>query len=167
MKMIKTLSLYIISMIPYLASSLILFFTFTYSQSTVTSQVNSIKDTLSMSDNQLYFFMGIIVLISNFLIFFFTFFVLKLLAFLFDRNRKAKDKDLFFSLLIGYTIANLAALILNDFFNISFDTLSYITPILDLVTFTALYYSFSKLKNITIVLSIVKLTIIVTGIIVG
>ncbi|HDH4185528.1 TPA: hypothetical protein PIX54_002718 [Staphylococcus aureus] len=167
MKMIKTLLLYIISMIPYLASSLILFFTFTYSQSNVTSQVNSIKDTLSMSDNQLYFFMGIIVLISNVLIFFFIFFVLKLIAFLFDRNRKAKDQDLFFSLLTGYTIANLAALILNDFFNISFETLSYITPILDLVTFTTLYYSFSKLKNITIVLSIVKLTIIITGIIVG
>lgn len=166
MKTIKTLSLYIISMIPYLASSFLLFFTFTYSQSTITSQVNSIKDTLSMSDNQLYFFMGIIVLISNVLIFFFTFFVLKLIAFLFDRGKKAKDKDLFFSLLIGYTIANLAALILNDFFNISFNTLSYITPIVDLVTFTVLYYSFSKLKNITIVLSIIKLIIIVIGIII-
>ena len=167
MKTIKTLSLYIISMIPYLASSLLLFFTFTYSQSTITNQVNSVKDTLNMSDNQLYFFMGIIALISNILIFFFTFFVLKLITFLFDSGRKTKDKDLFFSLLIGYTIANLTALIINDFFNISFNTLSYITPIVDLVTFTALYYSFSKLKNITITLSIIKLIIIVIGLIIG
>lgn len=55
MKTIKILSLYIISMIPYLASSLLLFFAFTYSDPTITSQVNSIKDTLSMTDNQLYF----------------------------------------------------------------------------------------------------------------
>jgi hypothetical protein len=163
MKTIKILSLYIISMIPYLASSLLLFFAFTYSDPTITSQVNSIKDTLSMTDNQLYFFIGLIVLIFNVLIFFFTFFVLKLIVSLFDRDRKAKDKDLFFSLLIGYTIANLATLIINDFFNVSFNTLSYIIPIVDLVIFIALYYLFSKLKSITIVLFIIKLIIIVIG----
>ncbi|HJF69010.1 MAG TPA: hypothetical protein K8V85_11905 [Staphylococcus kloosii] len=163
MKTIKILSLYIISMIPYLASSLLLFFAFTYSDPTITSQVNSIKDTLSMTDNQLYFFIGLIVLIFNVLIFFFTFFILKLIVSLFDRDRKAKDKDLFFSLLIGYTIANLATLIINDFFNVSFNTLSYIIPIVDLVIFIALYYLFSKLKSITIVLFIIKLIIIVIG----
>jgi hypothetical protein len=163
MKTIKILSLYIISMIPYLASSLLLFFAFTYSDPTITSQVNSIKDTLSMTDNQLYFFIGLIVLIFNVLIFFFTFFVLKLIVSLFDRDRKAKDKDLFFSLLIGYTIANLATLIINDFFNVSFNTLSYIIPIVDLIIFIALYYLFSKLKSITIVLFIIKLIIIVIG----
>ncbi|AVQ36995.1 hypothetical protein [Staphylococcus kloosii] len=163
MKTIKILSLYIISMIPYLASSLLLFFAFTYSDPTITSQVNSIKDTLSMTDNQLYFFIGLIVLIFNVLIFFFTFFVLKLIVSLFDRDRKAKDKDLFFSLLIGYTIANLATLIINDFFNVSFNTLSYIIPIVDLVIFIVLYYLFSKLKSITIVLFIIKLIIIVIG----
>lgn len=163
MKTIKILSLYIISMIPYLASSLLLFFAFTYSDPTITSQVNSIKDSLSMTDNQLYFFIGLIVLIFNVLIFFFTFFVLKLIVSLFDRDRKAKDKDLFFSLLIGYTIANLATLIINDFFNVSFNTLSYIIPIVDLVIFIVLYYLFSKLKSITIVLFIIKLIIIVIG----
>lgn len=163
MKTIKILSLYIISMIPYLVSSLLLFFAFTYSDPTITSQVNSIKDTLSMTDNQLYFFIGLIVLIFNVLIFFFTFFVLKLIVSLFDRDRKAKDKDLFFSLLIGYTIANLATLIINDFFNVSFNTLSYIIPIVDLVIFIVLYYLFSKLKSITIVLFIIKLIIIVIG----
>ncbi|MCD8877844.1 hypothetical protein [Staphylococcus kloosii] len=163
MKTIKILSLYIISMIPYLASSLLLFFAFTYSDPTITSQVNSIKDTLSMTGNQLYFFIGLIVLIFNVLIFFFTFFILKLIVSLFDRDRKAKDKDLFFSLLIGYTIANLATLIINDFFNVSFNTLSYIIPIVDLVIFIALYYLFSKLKSITIVLFIIKLIIIVIG----
>ena len=56
-------------MIPYLASSLLLFFAFTYSDPTITSQVNSIKDTLSMTDNQLYFFIGLIVLIFNVLIY--------------------------------------------------------------------------------------------------
>lgn len=166
MKTIKILSLYIISMIPYLASSLLLFFAFTYSDPTITSQVNSIKDTLSMTDNQLYFFIGLIVLIFNVLIFFFTFFVLKLIVSLFDRDRKAKDKDLFFSLLIGYTIANLATLIINDFFNVSFNTLSYIIPIVDLVIFIVLYYLFSKLKSITIVLFIIKLIIIVIGFII-
>jgi hypothetical protein len=163
MKTIKILSLYIISMIPYLASSLLLFFAFTYSDPSITSQVNSIKDTLSMTGNQLYFFIGLIVLIFNVLIFFFTFFILKLIVSLFDRDRKAKDKDLFFSLLIGYTIANLATLIINDFFNVSFNTLSYIIPIVDLVIFIALYYLFSKLKSITIVLFIIKLIIIVIG----
>jgi hypothetical protein len=166
MKTIKILSLYIISMIPYLASSLLLFFAFTYSDPTITSQVNSIKDTLSMTDNQLYFFIGLIVLIFNVLIFFFTFFVLKLIVSLFDRDKKAKDKDLFFSILISYTIANLATLIINDFFNISFNTLSYIIPIVDLVIFIALYYLFSKLKSITIVLFIIKLIIIVIGFII-
>jgi hypothetical protein len=166
MKTIKILSLYIISMIPYLASSLLLFFAFTYSDPTITSQVNSIKDTLSMTDNQLYFFIGLIVLIFNVLIFFFTFFVLKLIVSLFDRDRKAKDKDLFFSILISYTIANLATLIINDFFNVSFNTLSYIIPIVDLVIFIVLYYLFSKLKSITIVLFIIKLIIIVIGFII-
>jgi hypothetical protein len=166
MKTIKILSLYIISMIPFLASSLLLFFAFTYSDSTITSQVNSIKDTLSMTDNQLYFFICLIVLIFNVLIFFFTFFVLKLIVSLFDRGRKAKDKDLFFSILISYTIANLATLIINDFFNVSFNTLSYIIPIVDLVIFIALYYLFSKLKSITIVLFIIKLIIIVIGFII-
>lgn len=102
-------------------------------------------------------------MIFNVLIFFFTFFILKLIVSLFDRDRKAKDKDLFFSLLIGYTIANLATLIINDFFNVSFNTLSYIIPIVDLVIFIALYYLFSKLKSITIVLFIIKLIIIVIG----
>ena len=163
MKIIKKLSLYLASMIPYLASALLLFYTFTASQSNPQNQIDTIQKSLNMTVTQINFFTIIIVLLSNILVLVFTFFIIKLIIIIFDRNKVSKDEDLFFSLILGYTAANLAALLLNDLLNLPFATIMYYTPLIDLITFTTLYYFFSKSKKFTIIIFFTKVIIILTG----
>lgn len=163
MKIIKKLSLYLASMIPYLASALLLFYTFTASQSNLQNQIDTIQKSLNMTVTQINFFTIIIVLLSNILVLVFTFFIIKLIIIIFDRNKVSKDEDLFFSLILGYTAANLAALLLNDLLNLPFTTIMYYTPLIDLITFTTLYYFFSKSKKFTIIIFFTKVIIILTG----
>lgn len=150
-------------MIPYLASALLLFYTFTASQSNLQNQIDMIQKSLSMTVTQINFFTIIIVLLSNILVLVFTFFIIKLIIIIFDRNKVSKDEDLFFSLILGYTAASLAALLLNDLLNLPFATITYYTPFIDLITFTILYYFFSKSKKFTIIIFFTKVIIILTG----
>ncbi|UXR76574.1 MULTISPECIES: DUF1958 domain-containing protein [unclassified Staphylococcus] len=135
MKILKKSLLLIASMMPYLVSSIMLFYTYTANQSNLQKQVETIQQSLSMTETQMHFFTTIVVLLSNILVFIFTFFLIKLLLLIFDRNKESKNEDLFFALVLGYTAANMTALILNDWFHISFSIFKNYIPIIDLITF--------------------------------
>ncbi|WP_159031414.1 hypothetical protein [Staphylococcus muscae] len=152
-------------MIPYLVSSIMLFYTYTANQSNLQKQVEIFQQSLSMTETQMHFFTAIIVLLSNILVFIFTFFLIKLLLLIFDRNKESKNEDLFFALVLGYTAANMTSLILNDWFRISFSIFMNYIPIIDLITFTSLYYFFSKSKKFTVIVFVIKTIIILTIII--
>jgi amino acid transporter len=164
MKKIKSLSFYSMIMFPYLLSSLLLFFTLMSSDASFATDVESLKTILGMDSNQFNIMMIAVLTISNFVIFFVVFYILKLFIFLFDKAKVARNKDLFFSLLTGYTIANLCALIINDFFNVPIDIAAKIMTFMDVIIFAGLYYYFSKLKKISIILCIIKLIISLPGV---
>ncbi|MGV3042668.1 hypothetical protein [Staphylococcus rostri] len=165
MKIFKKLFLLIIVMLPYLISSIMLFYTYTSNQSNLQKHMETIQQSLSMTETQMHFFTAIIVLLSNILVFIFTFFLIKLLLLIFDRNKESKNEDLFFALVLGYTAANMTALILNDWFHISFSIFMNYIPIVDLITFTSLYYFFSKSKKFTAIVFVIKTIIILTSVI--
>lgn len=165
MKILKKLLILVASMVPYLVSSIMLFYTYTSNQSNLQKQMETIQQSLSMTETQMHFFTAIIVLLSNILVFIFTFFLIKLLLLIFDRNKESKNEDLFFALVLGYTAANMTALILNDWFRISFSIFMNYIPIIDLITFTSLYYFFSKSKKFTVIVFVIKTIIILTSII--
>ncbi|KYH14004.1 hypothetical protein [Staphylococcus kloosii] len=159
MKKIKSLSFYSAIMIPYLLSCLLYFFTFMSKESNTSNEIDSLKTMLGMDTSQFNIILILFMTIANIVIFFIVFYILKLFIFLFDKAKVAKNKDLFLSLLIGYTITNLCALIINDFFNVPIDIADKIMTFMDVIIFTGLYYYFSKLKKITIILCIIKLII--------
>lgn len=159
MKKIKSLTFYSAIMILYLLSCLLYFFTFMSKESNTSNEIDSLKTMLGMDTSQFNIILILFMTIANIVIFFIVFYILKLFIFLFDKAKVAKNKDLFLSLLIGYTITNLCALIINDFFNVPIDIADKIMTFMDVIIFTGLYYYFSKLKKITIILFIIKLII--------
>lgn len=128
-------------------------------ESNTSNEIDSLKTMLGMDTSQFNSILILFMTIANIVIFFIVFYILKLFIFLFDKAKVAKNKDLFLSLLIGYTITNLCALIINDFFNVPIDIADKIMTFMDVIIFTGLYYYFSKLKKITIILFIIKLII--------
>ena len=166
MKTIKSLSFYSTIMLPYLLSSLLLFFTFMSKDTYIAKEANTIKAMLGLDTNAFNIVMILTLTISNLVIFFVVFYILKLFIFLFDKAKVTHNKYLFFSLLIGYTVTNLCALIINDFLNLSIDSVGKYTPFIDLIIFTGLYYYFSKLKKITTILFMIKLLIGLPGVLV-
>lgn len=166
MKTIKSLSFYSIIMLPYILSSLLLFFTFMSKDTYIAKEADTVKTMLGLDTNTFNIVMILTLTISNLVIFFVVFYILKLFIFLFDRAKVTQNKHLFFSLLIGYTVANLCALIINDFLNLSIDSVGKYTPFIDLIIFTGLYYYFSKLKKITTILFMIKLIIGLPGVLV-
>lgn len=142
-----------------------LFYAYTSNQSNLQKQMETIQQSLSMTETQMHFFTAIIVLLSNILVFVFTFFLIKLLLLIFDRNKESKNEDLLFALVLGYTAANMTALILNDWFHIPFSSFMNYIPIVDLITFTSLYYFFSKSKKFTAIVFVIKTIIILTSVI--
>lgn len=166
MKTIKSLSFYSTIMLPYILSSLLLFFTFMSKDTYIAKEADTVKTMLGLDTNTFNIVMILTLTISNLVIFFVVFYILKLFIFLFDRAKVTHNKHLFFSLLIGYTVANLCALIINDFLNLSIDSVGKYTPFIDLIIFTGLYYYFSKLKKITTILFMIKLIIGLPGVLV-
>lgn len=160
MTRLKDLSLYFAIILPYLCSSLLIFFTFTYQMSEMHKALQDIRNQLAMNTFQFNVFLSLIVLIFNSVLILVMFIIFKFIIYLFDRAKMAKDRDIIFSLTSGLLFTHLLALFLNDLFQVSFDNVIYITSLSDLIVFTILYYTFSKKIKLTIVAGAVKLILV-------
>ena len=102
-----------------------------------------------MSDVQINLLIVILIVISSLVTFFVTYFLLKLLAFVFKLGNTYQNKSLYMSLLLGFTIANVFALIFSDLIGLPLDVIKYITPLIDIGVFAAAFYFLGENKGKT------------------
>lgn len=165
LKQLKNIVFYFILILPYIISSLLLFFSITNNDEILKRRIDNIQTTLGFDMYQFIFFIGIIIFISTIITLVFVFILLKIVLLIVDREKEAKDRDLFFSLIVGFTTSNILALVLNDLLDLNISTITLITPIVDIMVFTSLYYYFSRNKKNSITLLTARIIIFLFGLI--
>lgn len=163
---IKNILLSLATIVPYLLSVILLFFSVVHSEGKFHEAFVEIHKATDFNNFQVYAFSTIIIIILSLIIFLILFLILKGIVILFDKQVFSIDKALFFSISVSLVLTNLIALLLIDSFSVNIEKLRLLIPVIDICLFSALYYSFSKNKKITLVLFVAKLMIALTGLLI-
>ncbi|MGN5884215.1 hypothetical protein [Staphylococcus simulans] len=149
MNRIKSQLLDLLALLPYVISAILVFYVISANDHIITQKLDSIQDSVDMSDVQINLLIVILIVISSLVTFFVTYFLLKLLAFVFKLGNTYQNKSLYMSLLLGFTIANVFALIFSDLIGLPLDVIKYITPLIDIGVFAAAFYFLGENKGKT------------------
>lgn len=162
---IKDALLQIILIIPYIISSIFVFYAVKSNENFMKIKLNNIKSSAEIDNFQFNFLIIIIIILSSIVTLFITYFLLKLIIFIFNRGSSHNGKDIFMSLLISYMITNLVVIFYINVLGASYESAKFVTPFADLIIFTMLYYLNTKNSKNTILLFVAKAVIVILGMI--
>lgn len=162
---IKDALLQIILIIPYIISSIFVFYAVKSNENFMKIKLNNIKSSAEIDNFQFNFLIIIIIILSSIVTLFITYFLLKLIIFIFNRDSSHNGKDIFMSLLISYMITNLVVIFYINVLGASYESAKFVTPFADLIIFIMLYYLNTKNSKNTILLFVAKAVIVILGMI--
>lgn len=150
-------------LIPYILSSLILFFTLIEKDNSLLKVIQEASKVINVSNDKFLFFMIVLVIVGNLFVFFVTFLLLKIILLIFGLKKKY-DQDLFISLLMSGSLINLAAIAIITMMSVNRIGLSVVTSTVEIILFLLLFYSNTKDLKATKVLFYGKILFLLTNI---